>query len=162
MLPRNHLSRRSALVLLSAAAFPAVTCAQSSDDLRIMIYKDPSCSCCGNWANYMQSEGFTTIIRETNDIAGEKIRFGVPTNLASCHTAIIAGYVIEGHIPAAAVKRLLNERPNAIGLAVPGMPSGAPGMEVPGIAASNEVYDVILFGTVNRSTYMRFRGYQQL
>ena len=76
----------------------------------------------------MQTAGFTTVVEETTDVAALKSRLGVPDDLASCHTAVIAGYAIEGHVPASAIRRLLTEQPSATGLAVPGMPGGAPGM----------------------------------
>ena len=147
------LTRRSTLGLLGAVAFPSIAFAQSSNQGRITIYKDPSCSCCGNWQRHMQAAGFATVVEETTNVASLKSRLGVSNDLASCHTALIAGYVIEGHVPASAVKRLLAEKPSATGLAVPGMPAGAPGM-----GGSDEAYNVILFGTAGRSTFMRFVG----
>jgi hypothetical protein len=149
----TFLTRRSALALLGAVAFPSIAFAQSSNEGRITIYKDPSCSCCGNWERYMQAAGFATVVEGITNIASLKSRFGVPDDLASCHTATIAGYVIEGHVPAGAVRRLLAKKPNATGLAVPGMPAGAPGMGV-----SVEAYKVILFGAAGRHTFMRFVG----
>lgn len=148
------LTRRSTLGLLGAVASHSIAFAQSSNEGRITIYKDPSCSCCGNWQRHMQAAGFVTIVVEvTTNIASLKSRLGVPGDLASCHTAVIAGYVIEGHVPASAVKRLLAEKPSATGLAVPGMPAGAPGM-----GGSDEAYNVILFGAAGRHTFMRFVG----
>ena len=151
------LTRRSTLGLLAAVAFPSIAFAQSSNEGRITIYKDPSCSCCGNWARYMQAAGFATVVEETKDMGSLKSRLGVPDDLASCHTAVIVDYVIEGHVPANALRRLLAEKPNATGLAVPGMPAGAPGM-----GGSNEVYEVVLFGPAKRSRYMRFVGDRQV
>jgi hypothetical protein len=151
-------TRRSALILLGAVILPSAAFSQSADGAQIKIYKDPSCSCCGNWAKHLRLAGFETIVEETTEVATLKTRLGVPDDLASCHTAVIDGYAIEGHVPAEAIKQLLVERPKAIGLAVPGMPSGAPGMEAPGVLASADPYEVILFGLRDRSTYMRFRG----
>jgi hypothetical protein len=91
---------------------------------------------------------------ETADLDPVKTRLGVPNDLAACHTAQIGGYVIEGHVPAVAIKRFLNDKPRAIGLAVPGMPVGSPGME----GGSAEPYDVMMFGPAGRTTYMRFVG----
>jgi hypothetical protein len=85
-----------------------------------------------------------------------KVRLGVPQDLASCHTAEVGGYVIEGHVPAEAIKRLLAEKPQAKGLAVPGMPVGSPGMEVKGV--EDEVYEVVLFGPSSQTTFARYRG----
>ena len=89
-----------------------------------------------------------------------KSRLAVPTALSSCHTAEVDGYVIEGHVPASAVRRLLAERPSATGLAVPGMPVGSPGMEVPG--SPDETYDVILFGPTGQKIYARYKGMREL
>ena len=156
------LTRRSALALLGAVVFPSMAVAQLANKAVITIYKDPSCSCCGNWARYMQTGGFATVVKETTDVAALKSRLGVPDDLASCHTAVIAGYAIEGHVPAAAIRRLLAEQPSATGLAVPGMPGGAPGMGASGIDASLGAYEVVLFGPATRSTYMRFVGDRQV
>ena len=96
---------------------------------------------------------------DTNRINAVKKRYGVPDDLASCHTAEVGGYVLEGHVPAAEVKRLLAERPQARGLAVPGMPMGSPGMEMDG---RTETYEVILFGPSGRRTYARYYGARPL
>lgn len=96
---------------------------------------------------------------ESDDVDALKQRLGVPPSLASCHTAEVDGYVIEGHVPAPALLRLLAERPAATGLAVPGMPAGSPGMEVPGVEP--ERYDVIQFGPSGQSTFARFTGQQE-
>jgi hypothetical protein len=92
---------------------------------------------------HLQQAGFTTRVTETDDVAGIKAQRGVPARVQSCHTAVVDGYVIEGHVPAADVKRLLRERPAVLGLAVPGMPIGSPGMEVPG--QRPQAYDVVAF-----------------
>ena len=155
-------TRRSALILLSALVFPSVAFSQTGGRPQIKIYKDPSCSCCGNWARHMRSAGFETVVEETTDVTSRKMQLGVPDDLASCHTALIDGYAIEGHVPAEAIKQLLADKPMAIGLAVPGMPGSAPGMEVPGVLTSADLYEVILFGLPGRSTYMRFRGSRRL
>ena len=146
-------TRRSALALLGAVVFPSMAFPQPSNETGITIYKDPSCSCCGNWERYMQAAGFATVVEGTTNLASLKSQLGVPDDLASCHTAVIAGYVIEGHVPASAVRRLLAEKPSATGLAVPGMPAGAPGM-----GGSDGAYSVILFGKAGRRTFMRFVG----
>jgi hypothetical protein len=91
---------------------------------------------------------------ETTDLDGVKTRLGVPADLAACHTAQVASYLVEGHVPAIALKRFLNEKPNALGLAVPGMPVGSPGME----GGTPQPYEVVLFGTSGRRSYMRFLG----
>jgi hypothetical protein len=93
------------------------------------VYKSPACGCCGEWIKHMQANGFQIDVREVGDVMPIKQRYGVPENLMSCHTAVVSGYAIEGHVPAADIKRLLRERPKLRGLAVPGMVPGSPGME---------------------------------
>ncbi len=111
---------------------------------KIVVTKDPTCGCCSGWADHMRAAGFPVEVIETSEINRVKVRLGVPEDLASCHTAEVSGYVLEGHVPAEAVKRLLTERPPAKGLAVPGMPMGSPGMEMADMAP--ETFEVILFG----------------
>ena len=120
----------------------------------IMVWKSPSCGCCGAWVTYMREHGFKVTVVDMNDVSPVKRQHQVPENLWSCHTAVVDGYVIEGHVPTVALKRFLNDKPSAIGLAVPGMPVGSPGME----GGSAEPYDVVMFGPAGRRTYMRFLG----
>ncbi|HIE5097898.1 TPA: DUF411 domain-containing protein, partial [Stenotrophomonas maltophilia] len=96
-----------------------------------IVHKTASCGCCGIWVDHLKAEGFQVDVRDTDDMNPIKVRLGVPVGKASCHTAEIGGYVIEGHIPAEDIKRLLAERPAARGLVLPGMPAGSPGMEMP-------------------------------
>ncbi len=96
-----------------------------------IVHKTASCGCCGVWADHLKAAGFAVEIRDTDDMHPVKQRLGVPAGKASCHTAEIDGYVVEGHIPASDIKRLLTERPTARGLVLPGMPAGSPGMEMP-------------------------------
>ncbi len=107
------------------------------------VYKSPTCGCCSAWIDHMRAAGFTVTARDVDDVGPIKERHGVPMGLGSCHTAVIDGYVVEGHVPADSVRRLLAERPDAAGLAVPGMPSGSPGME----NGRRDPYDVLLFDT---------------
>jgi hypothetical protein len=122
---------------------------------KISVMKDPNCDCCSGWTEHLRKEGFEVESIDSPDLSRIKARLGVPTDLVGCHTAQVEGYVIEGHVPASAIRRLLQERPAAIGLAVPGMPINSPGMEVPG--APDEPYEVILFGP-QRRTFARFKG----
>jgi hypothetical protein len=126
----------------------------------MVVTRDPSCGCCSAWVEHIRSADFQVEVIESNDLAALKLRLGIPGHLAACHTAEIEGYVLEGHVPAPAIKRLLIERPAATGLAVPGMPVGSPGMEVSG--APDERYDVILFGLPGQRVYARFQGAQAL
>lgn len=109
----------------------------------VVVYKDAGCGCCKEWVKHMQDSGFMVKTHDVADVAQYKQSHGVPSDLASCHTALVGGYVVEGHVPASDVKRLLSERPKVAGLAVPGMPIGSPGMEVKG--AKNQPYSVLSF-----------------
>ena len=106
----------------------------------VQVYKSPSCGCCNAWISHLRDAGFEVEAHDVNDVSAIKRQSGVPRRLWSCHTALVEGYVIEGHTPAAEVVRLLAERPQITGLAVPGMPAGSPGMETNGPAQSYTVY----------------------
>ena len=107
----------------------------------LSVYKSPTCGCCAKWVEHMQANGFTATVTNMPDLTAVKTDKGIPSHLNSCHTAVVGRYVVEGHVPAADVKRLLRERPAAVGLAAPGMPAGSPGMDVP----NSPPYDVIAF-----------------
>lgn len=107
----------------------------------VLVYKGPACGCCESWVGHMRAAGFTVEVRNTEDLGTIMARAGVPAELGSCHTAEVGGYFVEGHVPADDVKRLLAEKPDARGLAVPGMPQGSPGMEQGGV---RQAYDVLL------------------
>lgn len=115
-----------------ASAVAVTTGATIDPELPLaIVHKTASCGCCGVWADHLKAAGFPVEIRDTDDMHPVKQRLGVPAGKASCHTAEIGGYVVEGHIPASDIKRLLKERPTARGLVLPGMPAGSPGMEMP-------------------------------
>jgi hypothetical protein len=145
MKPNLTISRRALLVGLAAAPIAATAFSVMAAEILppMKITKDPSCGCCGAWIDHIRAAGFPVEVVESPEVNRLKVRLGVPQALASCHTAEIGGYVIEGHVPADAIKRLLTDKPQARGLAVPGMPVGAPGMEVEGV--ENDTYDVVLF-----------------
>ena len=107
------------------------------------VYKSPTCGCCQNWVDAVKAAGFTVDVHDVDDVTPIKDDAGVPADKRSCHTAIIDGYAIEGHVPPATIKKLLAEHPKIAGLAVPGMPVGSPGMEMPGRQPDH--YDVIAF-----------------
>lgn len=108
------------------------------------VYRDPSCGCCEAWARIAENDGYQVSLLDDNNMSAVKQRLGVPTELASCHTAVVDDYVIEGHVPLDQVDRLLRERPSDIrGIAVPGMPIGSPGMEAPD--GRTEPFQVIAF-----------------
>lgn len=136
------LSRR-AVLLASVVAMAAGPSCEADASPTIKVYKDPSCGCCTTWADRLKAAGFKIAVDDSQDMAAVKAQYGVPDDLASCHTGVVAGYAIEGHVPAADIKRLLKEKPKALGIAVPGMPVNSPGMEVPG--QPDEAYTVWLF-----------------
>ncbi|MFC0199594.1 DUF411 domain-containing protein [Paracoccus rhizosphaerae] len=141
---QRTFSRRTVLSvsvgLLGLSALPVIA---DRLDTRMVVVKDPNCGCCGAWIEIVQSAGFevTTEHRAGTALMRYKIDNGIPEAMASCHTARIGGYTLEGHVPVADIRRLLKERPDAIGLAVPGMPYGSPGM---GPEDAREAYDVFL------------------
>ena len=98
---------------------------------QVEMYKNPYCGCCGKWAEHMQKNGFKVVTHEVDNVPAKRKSLGMPERLGSCHTAKIGNYLLEGHVPATDVRRLLKEKPKALGLAVPGMPAGSPGMDVP-------------------------------
>ena len=149
-------SRRGVLVGLGTLAVVAgMRSSIAAEGSRVVVSKDPNCGCCSGWVQHLRSEGFAVEVRDVPDVNRVRARLGVPADLAGCHTAQVAGYVIEGHVPASALRRFLSEKPKAKGLAVPGMPVGSPGMEVPNVPPDE--YDVVLFGT-QRRVYARFKG----
>lgn len=115
---------------------------------KMVMHKDPNCGCCDKWGDAARAAGFEVEVTETRDIMAVKAKYGVPDALASCHTTIVGGYVVEGHVPFGAVARLLRTKPKIRGIAVPGMPVGAPGMEVPGRAADK--FEVMAFDAAGR------------
>ncbi len=155
------ISRRSLLVGLATAAgafaaFAAFPVWAQQALPKMTVTKDPSCGCCGAWVEHVRKAGFAVEVIESAEVNRLKVRLGVPQALTSCHTAEIGGYVIEGHVPADAIKRLLSEKPRAKGLAVPGMPVGSPGMEVEGV--EDDHFDVVLFGPAGERTFARYKG----
>jgi hypothetical protein len=112
------------------------------------VFKDAWCGCCSNWVEHLRRNGFSPTATNMDDMAAVKDKHNVPKQARSCHTALIDGYVIEGHVPAADIQRLLKERPKIVGLAVPGMPIGSPGME----GANPKPYDVLAFDKTGKTT----------
>ena len=128
-----------AAAIASAIAFLLTVYAA---DHTITVFKTPTCGCCGIWVNHLKANGFQVIVKEVESTEEYQAKYGVPERLRSCHTAILNGYTIEGHVPASDIQRLLKEKPKAKGLAVPGMPIGSPGMEA---GNRSQRYQVLLF-----------------
>lgn len=125
------LSRRLLIGSAAALALAGSARAQTRGSRALAVYKSPTCGCCEGWAAHMRQAGFTVAVHVVADPGTVRRARGLSDSLASCHTGVIGGYAIEGHVPAADVVRLLAERPEAVGLAAPGMPLGSPGMEAP-------------------------------
>ena len=132
----------------STSATALTASSTSATEPTLVVYKTPTCGCCKGWVESMQKSGFKVEVHDLPDLASIKHAAGVPDSLQACHTARIGGYVVEGHVPAADIRRLLAERPDVAGIATPGMPMGAPGME----GAYSDHYDVVTFGGTARST----------
>jgi len=137
----RHPSLLVLILILALSALPAA--AQNAAKIAVEVWKDPSCGCCVDWVAHMEQNGFTVTVHETGN-AAKRAELGMPENLGSCHTAQVEGYVIEGHVPAADIHKLLAEKPDALGLAVPNMPLGSPGMDGPVYEGRKQPYDVLL------------------
>jgi len=138
----NPAPNRRRLLLAASALLLAAGCAQAAPTRDLVVYKTPWCGCCKGWITHMAKAGFKPTVHEVEDLAPIRDKHGLPFELSSCHTGLIGGYVVEGHVPPADVVRLLNERPKALGLTVPGMPIGSPGMESP--SGQTEAYATLL------------------
>lgn len=137
-------NRRQLLLAGAALALPATALAQAKPALPVLqVWKDPNCGCCQDWVVHLQSNGFAVQVFDSGNTAMRR-RLQMPERYGSCHTGLIAGYVIEGHVPAREILRLLAEKPPAIGLAVPGMPVGSPGMDAPIYGDRKDPHDVLL------------------
>ena len=151
----HSLSRRTILGYVAAAAL--LPSHASADWPLVTVHKDPNCGCCSGWVTHLELHGFRVQVLETAELNRVKTRLGIPFDLTACHTAEVQNYLLEGHVPASAVQRLLTERPKALGLAVPGMPNGSPGM-----TGEYEEYEVTLFGPNERRVYARFKGDKEI
>lgn len=151
---RNLIIGTSLLILVALAGglwalgssqnqMTADTNGEAVTERTLTVYASPQCGCCDDWVAHMKENGFTTEVRKVDNINAVKKEAGLPRELVSCHTAFIDDYLIEGHVPAKEVTRLLREQPEASGLSVPGMPMGSPGMEIEG--RGRDAFDVILF-----------------
>ena len=147
------MKRRHFLGLLAAAFLAPL--AHAAAKPKITVYKTPTCGCCHEWVAHLQKNGFEVVAHDVPDTSPYRKKFGVPAELGSCHTGVIDGYALEGHVPAEDIHRLLAEKPKARGLAVPGMIVGSPGMEVEG--TRRDAFDVVLFDDAGgRKVWQRY------
>lgn len=133
--------------LLGAIAFAALSLGAAAHAATMTVYKSPSCGCCAKWVEHVEKHGFTVKTIPTEDMLAVKKKHGVPATQLSCHTTIVGGYVVEGHVPVADIRRLLRQKPKARGIAVAGMPMGAPGMEH---GDHHEPYSTMLIGKTGK------------
>jgi hypothetical protein len=148
--PGPHMNRRTLLsfVALGAAAGWLPGLARTALP-QVDVYKNPDCGCCGAWVEHLKAAGFPVRVHDTPDTGAIRKRHGIPDTLGSCHTAVVEGYALEGHVPADDVKRLLARKPAAAGLSVPGMPVGSPGMEM---GSRRDPFQVLLIDRAGRSS----------
>ena len=146
------LTRREVALSIAATAVIPLLPARAATTA-IEVWTGPSCSCCHVWIEHLKANGFTVTTHDGGN-TDARARLGMPIDYGSCHTGLVEGYALEGHVPAREVERLLAERPDAIGLSVPGMPRGSPGMESP----IHDPYDVLLIGRDGRGTV--FQSYR--
>lgn len=141
---RNFIARRTLLIAAASAAVPGWAAAQAPRPATLVdVWKSPSCGCCKDWVKHLEANGFQVKIHDDGNTDARQ-HLGLPLKYGSCHTAAVGGYAIEGHVPAREIHRLLNEKPQAVGLAVPGMPLGSPGMDGPVYGGRKDPYDVLL------------------
>lgn len=136
-------SRRSLLLALAAMPLAGWAAPPTKDKVLVEVWKDPNCGCCKEWVSHLEAKGFAVKVNETGNNA-MRAKLGIPQKLGSCHTALVGGYSVEGHVPAADIRKLLKDKPQAIGLAVPGMPVGSPGMDGAIYGKRRDPYDVLL------------------
>jgi hypothetical protein len=155
MILSSAIRRLAAVAGVAAAGWAgaALVPAPASPLPTVTVYKSPTCGCCTKWIAHLRSAGFTVVAHDTDDLNGVQSAFGVPFRLGSCHTAKVGNYVIEGHVPADLIQKLLTEQPRVVGLAVPGMVTGSPGMEGPGA----EAYDVVAWDRAGKTTVYAHR-----
>lgn len=138
-----HTTRRAWLASIAVLALAPSTMVAYAAPASLQVWKDPNCGCCKDWIAHLEKSGFATHVIEQGNSAA-RARLGMPQKFGSCHTALIQGYVIEGHVPAADIQRLLKEKPKALGLSVPGMPIGSPGMDGSAYGGRRDAYQVLL------------------
>jgi hypothetical protein len=146
--------RRGSIAGLAAALGLAGPVTMAADPPAVQVFKTPTCGCCAGWVKHLEANGFRVSVTNMNDLTAVKQQYAIPGQLSSCHTALVGGYVVEGHVPAADIWKLLKERPRVTGLVTPGMPIGSPGMEGP----DPERYQVLTFDAEGRTTVFATHG----
>lgn len=141
---KNYL----AIALLCNVGFVSAQESKLEDKVDIVVNRSPTCSCCGKWVEHLKQSNFNVKDIVSDDVQAVKNKYGITQELASCHTAIVNGYVVEGHVPANDIRTMLKNKPNIVGITVPGMPMGTPGMEVDG---KKDAYQVISFDKKNQT-----------
>ena len=141
--PEPRTTRRALLLGMVALGLASNAVAAKPQRLTLQVWKDSNCGCCKDWISHLEKNGFAATVTDQGNNA-VRAQLGMPQKFASCHTAVIEGYVIEGHVPAADIQRLLKDKPQALGLAVPGMPIGSPGMDGPDYGGRRDAYQVLL------------------
>lgn len=131
--------RRSLLITLALSPMLA-----RAAGTRIEVWKTPTCGCCNDWIDYLRANGFDVVATDVHSTQSVRARFGLPARYGSCHTAVVGGYVVEGHVPVREIRRMLREKPKAVGIAVPDMPVGSPGMDGRQYKGHQDPYDVLL------------------
>lgn len=150
MMKKIKLLMIGGLLSLNVSAY-----AEAESPIEIEVYRSPSCGCCSKWLTHLKENQFVIKDHVTEDVQQIKDKYGVPQNMSSCHTALVNGYVVEGHVPAADIKKLLKIKPAVIGISVPGMPMGTPGMEMGG---RKDPYKVVSFDKDKK--YQVFNSYE--
>ena len=158
MAASTDIRRRGALLTLGATLLTPLAAQAGRPAVPAQVWKDAGCSCCEGWVAHLQANGFEVQVHDEGNEAIHQ-RLGIAPRFGACHTALIGGYAIEGHVPAREIHRLLAEKPTALGLAVPGMPVGAPGMDDPAYGGRRDAFDVLLLSRSGSSTvYQSYQG----
>lgn len=150
MMKKRFLAMLGGVTVVLVGAMVFWSAQPASAKPTITVYKSATCGCCSEWIEHLKAEGYEVIAQDVDNLAAIKTELGIRPHLSSCHTALIDGYIVEGHVPAADIDRLLAERPEIAGLSVPGMPAGSPGMEIPG--SPDGPFDVLAFDQLGNTT----------
>lgn len=154
----TDLSRRAFVAATAVAALAGASMARAKPGVPLEVWKDPSCGCCRDWVTHLEANGFQVKVHESGNNA-VRAQLNIDRKYGSCHTAVVGGYAIEGHVPAADIQRLLRDKPQALGLAVPGMPIGAPGMDGAVYEGRRDSFDVMLLARGGgASVYRHYEG----